>query len=247
MQTIQLTAKTILLDIEGTTSSIDFVHSVMFPFARQRVPQYVADHWDEADFQPCLLALAADNGHDSVEAWFGDADRETRQRVTIDSVTSMIDNDVKATGLKQLQGMIWKSGFHSGELVAHLYDDTAPALRRWKDAGFDLRIYSSGSIGAQKLFFGHSVAGDLLSLFSAHYDTTTGPKKEAESYRKIAAEVGGPASDIVFVSDVPQELDAAAEAGLQTVLSVRPGNAPVDNADAYAAIESFEQLEISTS
>ena len=155
----------------------------------------------------------------------------------------MIDNDVKATGLKQLQGIIWKSGFHSGEMVAHLYDDTAPALKRWKQQGLDLRIYSSGSIAAQKLFFGHSVAGDILDLFSSHYDTTTGPKKEAESYRKIVADCGIAADRIVFISDVAAELDAAAQAGLQTVLSIRPGNAAVMDVENYQAIESFQILE----
>jgi len=240
---IKLNASVILLDIEGTTSSIDFVHEVMFPFARKRVPDFVKSNWDSDELNGCIELLANDLGESSVESWLpGDA--ETNQQAVIDAVVNMIDNDVKATGLKQLQGIVWKSGFHSGEMVAHLYDDTAPAIRRWKEQGFDLRIYSSGSIAAQKLFFGHSVAGDLLDLFSAHYDTTTGPKKEAESYRKIVADVGVEAGQIVFVSDVPAELDAAADAGLQTVLSIRPGNAAVEDVTKYQAIESFEMLQV---
>ena len=241
---ISLNADVVLLDIEGTTSSIDFVHEVMFPFARKRVPEFVATNWDSDQLNSCIALLANDLGESSVESWLtGDA--ESNQQTVIDAVCGMIDNDVKATGLKQLQGIIWKSGFHSGEMVAHLYDDTAPALRRWKEQGLDLRIYSSGSIAAQKLFFGHSVGGDLLDLFSAHYDTTTGPKKEAESYRKIVADAGVDANRIVFVSDIAAELDAAAEAGLQTVLSIRPGNAAVENIDDYHAIESFETLQVS--
>lgn len=243
---VQLNASVILLDIEGTTSSIDFVHEVMFPFARKRVPDFVTSNWDSDDLNGCIELLANDLGKSSVESWLS-GDTETNQQTVIDAVTDMIDNDVKATGLKQLQGIIWKSGFHSGEMVAHLYDDSAPAIKEWKKQGLDLRIYSSGSIAAQKLFFGHSVAGDLLNLFSAHYDTTTGPKKEAESYRKIAADVGVDANQIVFVSDVPAELDAAAEAGLQTVLSIRPGNAAVENVDDYQAIQSFASLQISSS
>ena len=200
-------------------------------------------NWNSDELNGCIKLLADDLGETSVESWLNGDDASNQQTV-IDAVVSMIDNDVKATGLKQLQGIIWKSGFHSGEMVAHLYDDTAPAIQRWKDSGLDLRIYSSGSIAAQKLFFGHSVAGDLLHLFSAHYDTTTGPKKEADSYRKIVADVGVDANRIVFVSDVPAELDAAAEAGLQTVLSIRPGNAPVKDASKYQTIESFDTLAI---
>lgn len=240
---IQLNASVILLDIEGTTSSIDFVHEVMFPFARKRVPDFVTSNWDSDELNGCIDLLANDLGESSVDSWLS-GDSEANQQTVIDAVINMIDNDVKATGLKQLQGIVWKSGFHSGEMVAHLYDDTAPAIKRWKEQGLDLRIYSSGSIAAQKLFFGHSVAGDLLDQFSAHYDTTTGPKKEADSYLKIVADVGVEANKIVFVSDVAAELDAAAEAGLQTVLSIRPGNAAVENADSHLAIESFEMLQV---
>lgn len=243
---IQISADVILLDIEGTTSSIDFVHDVMFPFARKRVPDFVTSNWGSDELNSCIALLANDLGEASVESWLS-GDAETNQQTVIDAVVNMIDNDVKATGLKQLQGIVWKSGFHSGEMVAHLYDDTAPAIKRWKEQGLDLRIYSSGSIAAQKLFFGHSIAGDLLDLFSAHYDTTTGPKKEAESYRKIVADIGVAANQIVFVSDVPAELDAAAEAGLQTVLSIRPGNAEVDDVTSYQAIESFESLVFNNS
>ena len=242
---IKLNASVVLLDIEGTTSSIDFVHEVMFPFARKRVPEYVTANWDSPELNQCIELLSKDLEHDSVASWLN-GDGATNQQTVVDAVINMIDNDVKATGLKQPQGIIWKSGFHSGEMVAHLYDDTAPALKHWKESGLDLRIYSSGSIAAQKLFFGHSVAGDLLDLFSAHYDTTTGPKKEAESYRKIVADIGIEANQIVFVSDVPAELDAAAEAGLQTVLSIRPGNAAVEDAGKYQTIESFESLEVTT-
>ena len=241
---IQLNADVVLLDIEGTTSSIDFVHKVMFPFARERVEAFVKTNWESDDLSTCVDLLAKDVGKESVSAWLS-GETATDQQTVIDTVVGMIDNDVKATGLKQLQGIIWKEGFHSGDLVAHLYEDTAPALKRWKEAGLDLRIYSSGSIGAQKLFFGHSVAGDLLHFFSGHYDTTTGPKQETESYRKIVSDIGVAADRIVFVSDVPAELDAATEAGMQTVLSVRPGNAAVDDLAKYQAVDSFAELTLS--
>ena len=239
---IELSAKIILLDIEGTTSSIDFVHKSMFPFARERTDAFVRENWDSEVLNDCIDLLAKDLDHETAQSWLGST--ADPQQTVIDAVIGMIDGDVKATGLKQLQGIIWKDGFHSGELVAHLYDDTAPAMKRWKEAGLDLRIYSSGSIAAQKLFFGHSVAGNMLDLFSAHYDTTTGPKKEPASYEKIVADCGVAAESIVFVSDVPTELDAAASAGMQTVLSLRPENPSVENTTKHNAIESFEELVI---
>ena len=144
----------------------------------------------------------------------------------------------------RLQGLIWKDGFTSGQMVAHLYDEVADQIRNWKSAGIDVRIYSSGSIQAQKLFFGHSVGGNLLDQFNGHYDTTTGAKQETESYRKIANEFTFDASEILFVSDVIGELTAAKSAGLQTVLSIRPGNKPVPADHGFDSIESFAEINI---
>jgi enolase-phosphatase E1 len=128
-------------------------------------------------------------------------------------------------------------------MVAHLYDDVAPALKRWKEAGIDLRIYSSGSVQAQKLFFGHTVAGDLLPLLTRHYDRSVGAKDERISYSTIASDYGVPGNRILFVSDVVPELDAANEARMQVALSIRPGNQPVDDNTSYPGIESFDELD----
>jgi enolase-phosphatase E1 len=234
----------ILLDIEGTTSSIDFVYDVMFPYARKNFAAYLQTHFSTDGVQSALPLLAADLKFDSVDAMFAqcvdDAD-DTRVDFVHQALIGLMDDDVKSTGLKKLQGLVWESGFASGEMVAHLYDDVAPAIEAWKAAGIDVRIYSSGSIYAQKLFFGHSVAGDLLPHFSGHYDTTIGHKQESESYSKIAAD-WIEASQILFISDVAAELDAAQTAGMQTMLSLRPGNKEVPNKDAYSAIDSFEQV-----
>ncbi|MEM9944111.1 MAG: acireductone synthase [Planctomycetota bacterium] len=236
--------KGILLDIEGTTSSISFVYDVMFPFIRQHVASFLDSHWSDESLQSCLPLLAVDLEQGSVESWLGsDGPKSQRQKV-VDGVIGLMDADVKATGLKQLQGLVWKSGFHSGEMVAHLFDDVAPAIQSWHQSGLDISIYSSGSISAQKLFFGHTVAGDLLDCFQGHYDTTTGPKKETESYQQIAESFGLPASQILFVSDVVDELKAASAAGLQTALSNRPGNEPVDPNHGFSVITSFDQIEI---
>lgn len=234
----------VLLDIEGTTSSISFVHEVMFPFARRELGSYLHTHWDEPATQEACQQIARDAGHADLEAWLGGQSAAARQEVVAAEVRRLMDGDVKATGLKQLQGLIWQAGFESGELQAHLYDDVLPQLTRWRELGIHLRVYSSGSIQAQRLFFGHTVAGDLLAFFDGHYDTTTGPKKESASYRKIAEDFGLDAGRILFISDVVAELDAAGEAGYLTVLSDRPGNAPVASSHAHPTINTFAQLQL---
>ncbi len=230
----------ILLDIEGTTSSVSFVYDVMFPFARRELESYLDANWGSDELNAACEQIAKDAGHDSLAAWDG----EDKQQLVRDEVVRLMDNDVKATGLKQLQGLIWKSGFESGEMKAHLYDDVPPAIATWNEAGKDVRIYSSGSIAAQKLFFGHTIAGDMLEQFRGHYDTTTGPKKEATSYEQIAADFGIAAGEILFLSDVPAELDAARAAGLQTALCIRPGNAEVSADHGHPEISSFDQVNL---
>ena len=237
----------ILLDIEGTTSSVSFVYDVMFPYVRKHHTFEVFANWLEPEYIEAFHAIARDAGHDSLDAWLKTKGltRENPLRaaeVVCGEVTRLMDSDAKATGLKQLQGLIWQSGFESGELKAHVYDDLPPAITAWNAAGKDVRIYSSGSVQAQKLFFGHTIAGNLLSQFRGHYDTTTGPKKEAESYRKIAAEFGLPPAEILFLSDIVAELDAALTAGMKTGLVVRPGNAaPPDH--SHPVLVNFAQLE----
>ena len=229
----------ILLDIEGTTSSISFVYDEMFPFVRRELDRFLSEHWSREDVQAAAEQIAKDAGASSLSTWTAQSD--ARQAVS-NEVIRLMDDDVKATGLKQLQGLIWDSGFRSGELQAHLYPDVSPALEHWRQAGIDVRIYSSGSVKAQKLFFGHTIVGDLLSQFNGHYDTQVGSKREAESYRQIAAEFACPASEILFVSDVPAELDAASSVGMQTRLCCRPGNAEVDASVEHVRITSFAQL-----
>ena len=235
----------ILLDIEGTTSSISFVYDVMFPYARKHFAGYLAEHWNTPEVEAVLPLLADDLGADSVEAMFGDAkDSGAQQKIVVARLIQLMDDDIKATGLKKIQGLVWQAGFHSGEMVAHVYDDVRPALEAWKATGIDIRIYSSGSVHAQHLFFKHSVAGDLLPFFSGHYDTTTGAKASADSYRAIATEFGLAPEEILFVSDVAAELEGALAAGMQTVLSVRPGNKKVENADKYVSVTSFDEIKV---
>ncbi|MEM6655735.1 MAG: acireductone synthase [Planctomycetota bacterium] len=234
----------VLLDIEGTTSAIAYVYDVMFPYARRELAAYLEDNWHVEACQAAAEQVARDAGHDGVAAWCEQTGADERSLVQTE-VQRLMDADVKATGLKQLQGLIWQAGFESGELRAHVFDDVPPALANWRDAGIDLRVYSSGSVHAQKLFFGNTASGDLLPRFSGHYDTTTGPKKEPASYTAIAHDWEIAPDAILFLSDVVAELDAAASAGMRTALVYRPGNQPVADDQPHPNIESFDQLELS--
>jgi enolase-phosphatase E1 len=258
---MQFSGRGILLDIEGTTSSISFVYDVMFPYVERELDQFLIAHWHEPDIKALLdeMARQVDDGrHDfaNAEEWFTaevspigeacNASFDVSREIVRNTVRNEMIADRKTTWLKQLQGWIWKNGFQSGELKAHVYDDVPPALAAWDAAGKDVRIYSSGSVQAQKLFFGHTTAGNLLPYFRGHYDTTTGPKKDAESYREIATEFRLPPSAILFISDVVAELDAARAAGLQTALCIRPGNARQDNPTAkpHPTIETFSDVRL---
>ncbi len=250
MSCSQLNSNTrgILLDIEGTTSSISFVYDIMFPYVRENLRDYLQSSWDSSELQNVLPQLASDAAaHQEcpspiVADWLGDHDTAKKIDTIADAVIRLMDADIKATGLKQIQGQIWKNGFESGQLIAHLFDDVAPALKQWHADGLDVRIYSSGSIASQKLFFGHTIAGNLLPFLNGHYDTTTGAKQELISYQKIADEFSIPAQQIVFLSDVPEELQAAKQIGMQTVLSIRPGNKPVSSDHGFTTTSDFQKL-----
>jgi enolase-phosphatase E1 len=203
--------RAILTDIEGTTSSISFVKDVLFPFARKRLPAFVETHADKPEVQHWLHEAARDAG--IIHAG---------RTEIVELLQRWIDEDRKATPLKALQGMIWDEGYRSGDFRAHVYPDVAPRLREWKERGLDLYIYSSGSVPAQKLFFEFSKAGDLTPLLSGYFDTEVGHKREAESYRRIATAIGMPAQEILFLSDIAEELDAARAAGMRTTQLARP-------------------------
>ena len=197
--------KAVLTDIEGTTSSIAFVADVLFPYARARLAAYVAAHSDETS--AILAEVAASEPGDPLA-----------------TLLRWIDEDRKATPLKALQGMIWADGYASGAFTGHVYRDAVAALRRWHAAGTKLYVFSSGSVAAQKLLFGHSDAGDLTPLFSGYFDTTTGPKREAASYAAIAEAIGGTPGDVLFLSDTPEEVAAARAAGMAVRLIDRTGD-----------------------
>lgn len=195
----------ILTDIEGTTSAIAFVKETLFPFAATELDAFLDAHGREPEVAPILAEVRA--------AAPGEDPRAALRR--------WMAEDAKVTPLKALQGLIWRAGYADGRLKGHLWADVAPCLRAWARAGVRLAVYSSGSVGAQRLLFGHSVAGDLTPLFAGFFDTRMGGKREAASYAAIADALGLPGADVLFLSDVAEELDAAAAAGMRTCQLVR--------------------------
>lgn len=245
-QTIQsVSVRACLLDIEGTTTPIDFVYRTLFPFARERAADFLAAHHREPQVADTITLLSSEQDRDLADGnapppWES-SPREAEIKAATRYVHWLMDQDRKSTALKALQGMIWKEGYESGELKGQVYPDVLPALKRWTARGRGVWIFSSGSILAQKLLFGNSNEGDLLAFLSGHFDTTTGPKKAPESYRRIAGEIGLPPAEILFLSDVAGELDAASAAGMQTLLLLRPGN-KTQPENTHATAESFETL-----
>ncbi len=225
----------ILTDIEGTTSSISFVKDVLFPYARRALPAFVRARGQEPEVRRWLDAVATEHG------------AICSDEVIVEILQGMIDEDRKHTALKALQGMIWSDGYDNADFSAHIYPDAAAQLRDWHAAGIPLAVYSSGSVPAQKLFFGHTGAGDLTALFEGWFDTEVGHKRDAGSYREIARRLDRPAGDILFLSDVVEELDAAREAGMRTALIDRREDYPQprlgDAAHGHARVERFDAID----
>ena len=240
----------VLLDIEGTTTPIAFVHEVLFSYARSQVRNFLTEHFGSAELLADLQQLREEHAADvkqnlqppALVEVDGPSDAE------IDSlgeyVSWLIDRDRKSTGLKSLQGKIWKQGYSDGTLKAKLFADVAPALERWRGAGLKISIFSSGSSLAQKLLFAHTEAGDLTGFIDNYFDTTVGSKTDVASYRRIASALELPVVNILFISDVVPELDAAGAAGMRTLLCVRPGNHPQPFAERYQPIRDFDEIEV---
>ncbi len=227
----------VLTDIEGTTTSVRFVYDVLFPYAAARVGDYAARAGEDPDVAAAFAQLRQEWAQDraaglAVPAEFGDGASYALHLIAVDR---------KSTGLKALQGLIWQRGYADGSLAGEVYPDVPAVLAAWRERGTRLRVFSSGSVLAQKLLFSTTPAGDLTCFFEGFHDTTTGPKVEPDSYRQIAAAFGLPPAAILFLSDLPAELDAAAAAGFQTGLFVRPGNKPV-GAVPHRRYTSFAEL-----
>jgi len=222
--------KAIVTDIEGTTSSLSFVKDVLFPYARSHLADFVRDHGDDPEVRRCL-----DQAREAAGGGFDDAQ-------VVEQLVRWMDEDRKVTPLKALQGMIWEAGYRRGDFRGHVYDDAVHRLEEWRSDGLLLYVFSSGSVQAQKLLFAHTDHGDLTGLFNGYFDTNIGAKREAGAYQAIAKSIGLEAGAILFLSDVVEELDAAAQAGMRTICLVREG-AP-EPETRHLQVHDFSTIEL---
>ncbi|HYB52417.1 MAG TPA: acireductone synthase [Thermoanaerobaculia bacterium] len=232
------TGRAILLDIEGTTTPIAFVKDVLFPFARSNAASFLAAHRQEPEVQADLALLAEERRREND---YQDGAPPGESGDPLAFLFWLMDRDRKSTALKALQGRIWRDGYQSGALVAEVYPDVAPALVRFRAAGIDVSIFSSGSVLAQRLLFAHTNGGDLRPYLSSYFDTTTGGKKEPASYTRIASELGLAPGQVLFVSDAAEELEAAEQAGMEVALCVRPGTRE-PTTPRHRVVRSLEEI-----
>ena len=228
----------ILLDVEGTTTPIAFVHEVLFSYARLHARDFLKHNLESPEVRADVALLRAEHAQDVSKD-----ENPPALSDDVDSIAVYIDwliaRDRKSTGLKSLQGKIWREGYLNGSLKSQVFTDVAPAFARWHASGLSINIFSSGSVLAQQLLFAHTDAGDLTKFIDNYFDTNVGKKGDAESYRQIAAALKIPPNEILFISDIVAELDAATDAGMKTLLSVRPGNSPQDWSNT---IQTFDEL-----
>lgn len=231
----------ILLDIEGTTTPIAFVHEVLFKYARDHVREFLAANVEAVRADIALLraehAADLETGRQPPPLVSG-AETES----IAGYVEWLIALDRKSTGLKSLQGKIWRQGYLDGSLKSQVFADVAPAFERWRRRGLSINIFSSGSVLAQQLLFARTDAGDLTPFIENYFDTTIGKKGDAESYRRIADASRLDPGEVLFISDVVAELKAATEAGMKTLLAIRPGNAPQPDTEKYTSVRTFDSI-----
>lgn len=236
-----------MLDVEGTTTPISFVYDKLFPYARRHMRVWLSEHHLDPDVRDALIQLEKENATDAGNGapLFSVSDGHPHGA---DSAAAyclwLMDRDRKTAPLKAIQGLIWQQGFKRGELQSEVFDDVPTSFSEWRRKGCRLAIYSSGSVTAQQLVFQHTLFGNLLPLIDAFFDTRVGPKQDAGSYRNIVNALGIEASQTLFISDMPAELDAASLAGLSVALAIRPGNAVQTNTSNYRVIHSFAGLQL---
>ncbi|XP_048607686.1 probable bifunctional methylthioribulose-1-phosphate dehydratase/enolase-phosphatase E1 [Brassica napus] len=244
------TRRCIVLDIEGTTTPITFVTDVLFPYARENVGKHLSLTYDSAETQEDIKLLRAQVEEDlrqgvtgAVPVPHADEGKDEVIAAIVSNVEAMIKADRKITALKELQGHIWRTGFKCNELKSVVFEDIADALEKWHSSGTKVYIYSSGSRLAQRLLFGNTAYGDLRKYLSGFFDTTIGNKKESRSYKEITETLGvDDPSEILFVTDVYQEATAAKAAGLEAIISIRPGNASLPENHGFKTVTSFSQI-----
>ncbi|MFE1776951.1 acireductone synthase [Streptomyces sp. NPDC059008] len=231
---IEVPARAVVLDIEGTTGSASHVHDVLFPYARERFADWFSGHRGERRWTELMEEIRTRTG-----------DPRLNEYEAVAALVTWSDQDVKEPPLKRIQGLIWAEGYAGGALSGHVYDDVPPALARWQERGIDRYIYSSGSVAAQQDWFAHSSHGDLSGLLNGYFDlSTAGGKRDPESYRVMTRALGVPADDTLFLSDVGEELDAAATAGWRTVAVRRPGDPRGPKAAGHPTVPSLDDVRL---
>ena len=232
----------VLLDIEGTTTPMSFVHDVLFRFARQHLESYLRDERNSATRRDIVYRLRAEHTEDVAR---GESPPPYEDGIgwPLAYLRWLMDRDRKSPALKQLQGLIWERGYQAGELRGQVFPEVSSAIRTWRASGIDVAIYSSGSELAQRRLFESIEDGDLTPFITAFFDTAVGPKQSAESYANIARALGRDPAGILFVSDVTAELAAARAAGMQVLLSIRPGNGAQPEAGHFEGVKTFEEIQ----
>jgi enolase-phosphatase E1 len=231
-------AKAILLDLEGTTTPVGFVRDTLFPYAKARIAGFVLDNLGSLKYEMDQLV----SEHAAEKEYPSDLRPDSPNSVA-DYLKYLMDQGRRSTPLKSIQGMIWQSAYESGEVVTPVFDDVPAALKRWKAADKAVSVFSSASVLAQQLIFRHTEQGDLTQYIFNYFDTNTGLKDDAQSYTRIAEDMGHAPADMLFVSDAAVELDAARATGMQTSLSVRPGNEQLKGDPVHQIVTTFDGLE----
>ncbi|ADJ27652.1 acireductone synthase [Nitrosococcus watsonii] len=221
----------VITDIEGTTTSLSFVKDVLFPYARERMADFVRQRAED----PIVASLLR-------EVQAAAPDKTLDQAGIIRQLLAWMDVDAKVTALKSLQGLLWEAGYRRGDFTGHIYPDVEPNLRAWRKLGISLYVFSSGSVQAQKLLFAHAPGCDLTSLFDGYFDTRIGSKREPNSYQRIADAIDVPSEDILFLSDTEEELDAAAAVGMNTIWLVR--NEKLNPGASHPQVPNFNSIRV---
>jgi len=228
-----MSIRCILLDVEGTTTSISFVHDTLFPFAKKKIAGWIKNNIGNKNVKQAIENVKETCRNEKIEFFDEHA---------IDVLINWIDSDRKHSSLKLLQGLIWKEGYIDGSLRGHVYPEVPHCLKKWREQGIELGIYSSGSVEAQKLLFSYSIAGDLNKYFSYNFDTAVGHKREVKSYQNIISSVNTKPNNILFLSDICEELDAAKKAGMKTIQLIR--DEKINNHGPHSKVQEFTEIEL---
>ena len=220
----------ILTDIEGTCTSLSFVKDTLFPYSRETMANFVAKHADDPEIAKLLRDVAQQLGNE-----------QARLPQLVDQLQRWIDEDQKIPALKAIQGFQWQYGYQQGDFTGHLYQDAYDQFQYWRSRQIDLYVYSSGSIKAQKLLFSHSTYGDISDWFAGFFDTGVGKKTDTQSYQRIAAEISQASANILFLSDITAELDAAHQSGMQVACLQRSTPVPCN----YFVANDFNAIHVS--